>query len=75
MPIYEYNCHDCGERFEVLTAASQRTAARVCPACEGSKVEVLMSAFARPAGSVDEGFSGAPAGGCSCGGSCACGAN
>jgi putative FmdB family regulatory protein len=43
MPIYEYRCRACGERFEkIVMGASARPA---CPACESRKVERLPSAF------------------------------
>ena len=42
MPIFEYACHACGHRFEelVLGAESPR-----CPACEGDRLEKLLSRF------------------------------
>lgn len=33
MPIYEYQCEDCGEIFEVITNSNQESAS--CPACIG----------------------------------------
>ena len=58
MPLYEYRCRCCGARFERLvrstasastsgTAAPQPTV--ICPQCQSSQVERLLSAFARPA--------------------------
>jgi len=49
MPIYEYVCKQCGERFEklVLRLASQpgeRTP--VCPYCGSEEVERAVSPFA-----------------------------
>lgn len=43
MPIYEFECAACGERFEELSAAGTRTA--VCPACETEGAERRLSSF------------------------------
>lgn len=50
MPLYEFRCRVCGERFERLIrgATSEEI---VCPACQAAEVERLFSAFAR-AGAV-----------------------
>jgi putative FmdB family regulatory protein len=45
MPIYEYRCGNCGERFEELTAAD--AGAPTCPRC-GGETERLLSAQAAP---------------------------
>jgi putative FmdB family regulatory protein len=76
MPIYEYRCESCSERFEVLTRFAERDAAQVCPACESTKTRVLVSSFAFAGGGSLEAMdfgggesAGESAGGC-CGGSC-----
>ncbi|HWT23035.1 MAG TPA: zinc ribbon domain-containing protein [Solirubrobacteraceae bacterium] len=75
MPIYEYRCESCAERFEELVRRPDDPVA--CPECGGTRAERLISAFA------GVGTSGAPApmpdysrmgprrtaGGC-CGGAC-----
>ncbi len=43
MPIYEYQCPDCGHRFEKLQKMSARKV-RTCPECGGKNVERLVSA-------------------------------
>jgi len=45
MPIYEYRCKECGERFEKLVRFSTSTSEIKCPKCGGQKVEKLISAF------------------------------
>jgi putative FmdB family regulatory protein len=45
LPIYEYRCHNCGEKFEVL-AYSQSDTAIICPKCGSENVERVMSGFA-----------------------------
>ncbi len=42
MPIYEYKCKKCKEEFECLVIGSAKDI--TCPACNGRKVERLMSA-------------------------------
>lgn len=73
MPIYEYRCESCAERFEVLTGFAERDAAQVCPACESTRTRVLVSSFAFAGGgesSSQSEFSGESAGGGCCGGGC-----
>ncbi len=35
MPIYEYECEKCGNKFEILSGYNGKKAER-CPACKGS---------------------------------------
>jgi len=46
MPIYEYRCEACGERFERWFASQDKasTAAVRCPVCDSSNVRRLISA-------------------------------
>jgi putative FmdB family regulatory protein len=46
MPIYEFECEDCGERFEELVAAS--VAAAPCPACGSTRTRRLISTVSPP---------------------------
>ncbi len=82
MPIYEYRCESCAEKFDVLTRFAERDSAQVCPACESTKTKVLVSSFASFSSSGDTaasdfssesgGGGGCCGGGC---GSCGCSAN
>jgi putative FmdB family regulatory protein len=45
MPIYEFECAECGERFEELVAAGQ---APPCPACGAGGARRLLSAVSPP---------------------------
>ncbi len=45
MPIYEYRCEECGEKFEKLVRLSTSTSEIECPNCSGQKVEKLISTF------------------------------
>ena len=56
MPLYEYRCRSCGTRFERLVRSTATTATIgdnasqapiVCPRCADTKVERLLSTFAR----------------------------
>lgn len=43
MPIYEYTCSECGERFEVLVRGSTKPE---CPHCRSRSLQRELSAFA-----------------------------
>ena len=45
MPIYEFECEECGARFEELVAAGSASA---CPQCESKCTRRLYSAVAPP---------------------------
>lgn len=46
MPIYEYRCLECEERFERPEHIEEHsTADPKCPSCGSSKVEQVYSAF------------------------------
>ena len=45
MPIYEYRCSECGEKFEKLVRLSTSTSEIECPKCRGRKVDKLISVF------------------------------
>jgi putative FmdB family regulatory protein len=73
MPIYEYICDDCGERYERIVMSQKQAIA--CPKCESSKHTIQLSVFAAPSngGKSSSGSSSGPSsgGGC-CGGGCGC---
>jgi putative FmdB family regulatory protein len=55
MPIYEYQCLECGEKFEKLVRSTNSSAGIECPKCGGQKVEKLLSAFGfQTSGSVSD---------------------
>jgi putative FmdB family regulatory protein len=45
MPIYEYHCGECGERFELFVRSATRQAAPTCPKCGSLKVQKAISLF------------------------------
>ncbi len=77
MPVYEYQCKACGNRFELRQKFSDDPA-KECPQCQG-EVEKLISAAAfslKGGGWYSEGYgtskgASAPAPACPSGGSCA----
>jgi putative FmdB family regulatory protein len=46
MPIYEFECEGCGERFEELVAAS--TGSAPCPRCGSERTRRLISTVSPP---------------------------
>ena len=42
MPIYEYECLECGHRFEQVVLPASTPA---CPACQGQHLKRLLSLF------------------------------
>ena len=73
MPIYEYICDDCGERYEriVMNGKTKIT----CPKCSSAKSTIQLSVFAAHSnGAKSSGASSdfAGSGGGCCGGACGC---
>ncbi len=64
MPVYEFQCDDCGQVFEALLRFSQADEKQSCPGCGGQNTHRLLSRIAAPSFS---GGSGASVSG-SCGG-------
>lgn len=62
MPLFEYRCKDCGERFETLVFSSSGDEGVECPKCHGTQTEKQISMFAS-SGARDAG--GASASSCS----------
>jgi putative FmdB family regulatory protein len=44
MPIFEYKCRKCGNNFELLEKASDKSK-RICPSCGCEDVEKQISVF------------------------------
>jgi putative FmdB family regulatory protein len=72
MPIYEYHCEDCNQKFEALVLKKGDKIA--CPTCGGQRYRFEFSVFRFGADSGREKtFSSRLGGGCGCGaGACAC---
>ena len=65
MPIYEFECLECGALFEKLVRKADTEAEVACPRCGARKLEEKLSAFASFAKGGISGSSGgcAPGGG------------
>jgi putative FmdB family regulatory protein len=67
MPIYEYVCLDCGDRFDALRSMAEADAPIRCRTCEGDHTSRTISVFAAVSGGRV--VAGSNGGGCSsCGG-------
>lgn len=56
MPIYEYQCANCGERFDKLFLSLNRIPAEIaCPACASLETRRLISAPAVHTGAAGSG--------------------
>ncbi len=51
MPLYEYVCATCEEKFEELRSASQADAPATCPECGSTETARQFSSFATASGS------------------------
>ena len=72
MPIYEYVCGDCGERYEQIVLS--RTQEIACPKCSSGHHTLQLSVFSAPAKSSngDKASAAVPAGPCCGAGGCGC---
>ncbi len=67
MPMYEYQCSKCEERFEELVANEEDEANVECTGCGSTKVFRVLSAFSVNAGGASQGTAIPP---CATGGGC-----
>ena len=74
MPIYEYYCPDCQEKFEVLRPLRRIDDPAACPSGhrEGQRVLSVFAALSREEGGEALPITG---GACCAGGQCSCGAS
>ena len=54
MPIYEYQCTECGERFEVRQAIGEDGSNLSCPKCHAQNLKRLFSSFFSSGSSTTE---------------------
>jgi putative FmdB family regulatory protein len=53
MPLYEYICQTCGERFEKLIRGDTNGTQIVCPSCASAAVRRAFSIFVTKGGSAE----------------------
>jgi putative FmdB family regulatory protein len=76
MPIYEYLCESCGDKFEKLVRRTEEVLDAGCPSCGQKHLKQEYSTFAARGGSQDPASSpaemrgGCPAGMCGTPGLC-----
>ena len=46
MPIYEFDCQDCGDSFESLVMSFSKIEGVTCPECKSENVHKKISSFA-----------------------------
>lgn len=56
MPIYEYICNACNEKFSLLQTVTTKENETGCPKCSSRQVKKVMSSFCCSSSS-DSGFS------------------
>jgi putative FmdB family regulatory protein len=52
MPIYEYRCQDCGNKFEKLLRRSSEADGLECPSCGQKRLQQEFSTFAAHSGTA-----------------------
>jgi putative FmdB family regulatory protein len=52
MPVYEYKCKKCGERFEVRLSINSEIDEIPCPRCGTTETEKVYSIFSRGSSSA-----------------------
>ncbi len=67
MPIYEYSCHQCTSKFEVMRPFSQSSVPAPCPTCKSSaeRIPSTFACFTTSAGGAAMPVAGTSS--CSCG--------
>jgi putative FmdB family regulatory protein len=63
MPIFEYECKECGSSFELLMRSDTRIA---CPSCESERVVRKLSLFAAHAKKAEHAVPACHTGGSGC---------
>lgn len=73
MPVFEYQCNDCKNKFEIFHKSQSSKEEIKCPSCESENNQKLFSAFSSTvkstfsAPSCASGQCGIPSGGCASG--------
>ncbi len=77
MPVYEYYCHRCKERFELLRPVSRMDDPASCPEGHegGERVLSAFAAFTQGDGGESAALGGSPCAACSSGACSTCSVN
>ena len=67
MPIFEFDCDECGEPFEKLVRSTSKDKV-ACPTCGSTRVKKKLSAFAAKMSGGSSASSRSDSGSCSTGG-------
>jgi putative FmdB family regulatory protein len=70
MPLYEYQCKDCGSQFDLLRAMKEADAPALCKSCHSQNTTRLLSVFVAKSGGQALAGGGGSCSGCA-GGNCA----
>lgn len=72
MPLYEYRCRTCEERFEARRSLEDADAPVACPSGHTGAVRLLTAFASTGRAAVGAGPAPMPSGGGCCGGGCGC---
>jgi putative FmdB family regulatory protein len=76
MPIYEYLCKDCGQRFEMLRSINDADTPVPCNFCQSNQTQRTISVFFAQSGSqIIAGGNNTGCAGCSSGSCSSCNPN
>jgi putative FmdB family regulatory protein len=75
MPIYEYVCLDCGQRFELIRAMKDADASIACKQCESLHTSRMLSLFNAQSGGRIVAGGNTSCASCSSGACATCGHN
>ncbi len=74
MPIFEYRCSECGNKYEVLHKSSSSNEEIICPECHSANSKKLLSTFSASfAGGTDFSSGGYGSDSTCSTGTCGCG--
>ncbi|MCD6302007.1 MAG: zinc ribbon domain-containing protein [Anaerolineae bacterium] len=65
MPLYEYRCQDCGQRYDRRRAYQEADAPASCPTCNSTRSQRMLSRFACIASERSSPGDGGSCAGCS----------
>lgn len=72
MPLYEYYCTSCQRTFETLRPAQEADAPVICPSCQHTSSQRILSLFANSVKTSGATSLVPMGGGGCCGGACGC---